>query len=161
MAQGVTPILVQQYRPGGTKSALGLTAAGAVNTVVSSIPLYQGDLNSVVVIAAGSAGSWQICDTNFLGAYSSTTSYVVGQAVSSGGSNYWCILASLGNAVTNATYWSSANTPPANQVLWNPAYNAAGIVLGARIALEAPVFNGIFLSLVPSAGSPQINVFFS
>jgi len=38
-------------------------------------------------------------------AYNGATSYVVGDLVSSGGVNYYCIAATTGNAPPNATYW--------------------------------------------------------
>jgi len=38
-------------------------------------------------------------------AYSGATAYVVGDLVSSGGVNYYCIAATTGNAPPNATYW--------------------------------------------------------
>ena len=40
------------------------------------------------------------------GAYDNATAYTPDDVVSSGGSSYICILASTGNAVSNATYWS-------------------------------------------------------
>ena len=43
---------------------------------------------------------------NWKGAYAGGTAYVADDVVSSGGSSYICILASTGNAVSNATYWS-------------------------------------------------------
>ena len=43
---------------------------------------------------------------NWTGAYNNSTAYVVNDVVSSGGNSYICILASTGNAVSNATYWS-------------------------------------------------------
>ena len=43
---------------------------------------------------------------NWRGAYNNGTAYVANDVVSSGGSSYMCILASTGNAVSNATYWS-------------------------------------------------------
>jgi hypothetical protein len=43
---------------------------------------------------------------NWKGAYAGGTAYTVDDVVSSGGSSYVCILASTGNAVSNATYWS-------------------------------------------------------
>jgi hypothetical protein len=43
---------------------------------------------------------------NWKGAYAGGTAYVVDDVVSSGGSSYMCILASTGNATSNATYWS-------------------------------------------------------
>ena len=42
----------------------------------------------------------------FRGAYDNSTAYVVDDIVTSGGSSYICILASTGNAVSNATYWT-------------------------------------------------------
>tara|TARA_R110000868_G_scaffold33285_2_gene120930 strand:+ start:706 stop:3897 length:3192 start_codon:yes stop_codon:yes gene_type:complete len=44
-------------------------------------------------------------------AYSGATPYVVGDMVSYGGSNYYCILASTGNLPTNATYWFLISSP--------------------------------------------------
>jgi len=38
-------------------------------------------------------------------AYNAATAYVVGDLVSSGGTNYYCIAATTGNAPPNATYW--------------------------------------------------------
>ena len=43
---------------------------------------------------------------NWKGAYAGGTAYVADDVVSSDGSSYICILASTGNAVSNATYWS-------------------------------------------------------
>ena len=43
---------------------------------------------------------------NWTGAYNNSTAYVANDVVSSGGNSYICILASTGNAVSNATYWS-------------------------------------------------------
>ena len=43
---------------------------------------------------------------NWKGAYNNSTAYVADDVVSSGGNSYICILASTGNAVSNATYWS-------------------------------------------------------
>ncbi len=38
-------------------------------------------------------------------AYNAATPYVIGDLVSSGGTNYYCIAATTGNAPPNATYW--------------------------------------------------------
>ena len=38
-------------------------------------------------------------------AYNGATAYVIGDLVSSGGTNYYCIAATTGNAPPNATYW--------------------------------------------------------
>lgn len=43
--------------------------------------------------------------TGSVAAYSGATAYVVGDLVSSGGVNYYCIAATTGNAPPNATYW--------------------------------------------------------
>ena len=42
----------------------------------------------------------------FQGAYNASTDYVVDDIVTSGGESFICILASTGNATSNATYWS-------------------------------------------------------
>ena len=44
-------------------------------------------------------------------AYNGATPYVVGDMVSYGGSNYYCILASTGNVPTNTTYWFLISSP--------------------------------------------------
>jgi hypothetical protein len=44
-------------------------------------------------------------------AYNGATPYVVGDMVSYGGSNYYCILASTGNLPTNTTYWFLISSP--------------------------------------------------
>ena len=43
-------------------------------------------------------------------AYSGATTYAVGDLVSSGGVNYYCIAATTGNAPPNATYWYALPT---------------------------------------------------
>lgn len=43
--------------------------------------------------------------TGAVAAYNGATAYVVGDLVSSGGVNYYCIAATTGNAPPNATYW--------------------------------------------------------
>ena len=42
----------------------------------------------------------------FRGAYAGGTAYVVDDIVTSGGETFICILASTGNATSNATYWT-------------------------------------------------------
>jgi len=42
----------------------------------------------------------------FRGAYNNATAYVVDDIVTSGGESFICILASTGNATSNATYWT-------------------------------------------------------
>ena len=50
----------------------------------------------------------------FKGAYNNATAYVVDDIVTSGGSSYICILASTGNAVSNATYWTQMSSAGTN-----------------------------------------------
>lgn len=60
----------------------------------------------------------------FKGAYSNSTAYVLDNIVTSGGSSYICILASTGNAVSNATYWSQMSaigTNPQLSMTWDNA----------------------------------------
>jgi hypothetical protein len=51
---------------------------------------------------------------NWKGAYAGATAYVADDVVSSGGASYICILASTGNAVSNATYWSIMSSAGTN-----------------------------------------------
>ena len=51
---------------------------------------------------------------NWTGAYNNSTAYVANDVVSSGGNSYICILASTGNAVSNATYWSIMSSAGTN-----------------------------------------------
>ena len=51
---------------------------------------------------------------NWKGAYAGATAYVADDVVSSGGASYICILASTGNAVSNATYWSVMSSAGTN-----------------------------------------------
>jgi hypothetical protein len=51
---------------------------------------------------------------NWKGAYAGGTAYVVDDVVSSGGASYICILASTGNATSNATYWSVMSSAGTN-----------------------------------------------
>ena len=51
---------------------------------------------------------------NWKGAYNNSTAYVVDDVVSSAGNSYICILASTGNAVSNATYWSIMSSAGTN-----------------------------------------------
>ncbi len=53
----------------------------------------------------GNTGMQGPAGLNWLGAYSAATTYAVDDAVSYNGSSYICILASMGNLPTNATYW--------------------------------------------------------
>ena len=68
----------------------------------------------------------------FKGAYNNSTAYVLDNIVTSGGSSYICILASTGNAVSNATYWSTlaAGTGDASDL-------TSGTLPIARIADDA------------------------
>ena len=51
---------------------------------------------------------------NWKGAYAGATAYVADDVVSSGGASYICILASTGNATSNATYWSVMSSAGTN-----------------------------------------------
>ena len=50
----------------------------------------------------------------FKGAYNNSTAYVLDNIVTSAGSSYICILASTGNAVSNATYWTQMSAAGTN-----------------------------------------------
>ena len=57
-------------------------------------------------------------------AYSITTSYAIGNAVSYGGVNYYCIAGNLGNFPPNPVYWITPTSPP-YEIVNN--YNAADL----------------------------------
>jgi type II secretory pathway pseudopilin PulG len=59
--------------------------------------------------ATGATGASDACGLNWLGAWSSSTSYAVNDGVSYGGSSYICIAAN-----------PSASQPPPNPKYWNP-----------------------------------------
>ena len=145
---------VYTLNPGGTTAINGITAAQAVKSSASS-PAQPGKLRRLSIIAPGStSGAFTFYDTNFIGAYSSGTQYQPGQGVTSGGTVYTCIAATLGNAPPNATYWVVA--PAILTVPYNSTLNIAGSVINA----DWPCANGIYLGAVPGAGSPVVNVSF-
>jgi len=145
------PIVI--LNPGGTQWANNLTAAGMVKALPAGALTQPGKLRRINVQAPGSSGEFAFYDVALIGAYSSTTQYYPGQGVTSGGNVYLCILPSLGNAVSNGTYWTEQNP-----VLYFP-YNATGIYAGALLAPDWPFDNGIYLGTVPS-GSPILNCSF-
>lgn len=147
----VGPILAPQALPGGVSAALNVTALGQLKS-------SPGVLVKILPISVGSAGTLQICD-QVAGTYAAGTAYVTGNCVLYSGALYWASQATTGNLPTNATYWNTV--PPASQVVYQAAYNAAGVVAGAAITLEWPCATGILVSLVPSAGSPNYSISFS
>ena len=60
------------------------------------------------------------------GPYDNSTAYTPDDVVSSGGSSYICILASTGNAVSNATYWQQMAGKGTDADLMNIANTAQG-----------------------------------
>lgn len=60
-------------------------------------------------------------------AYSGATAYAIGDLCASGGTNYYCIKASTGNAPPNATYWYALPTSPNIYEIPNP-YAAADLM---------------------------------
>jgi hypothetical protein len=133
--------------PGGNQTSPGLSAAGSIAT-------NPFKLRRLVIQATGTAGSWLIVDGSFQGAFSLTTQYQPGQIVTNAGTTYYCILASLGNAVTNTTYF--VTTPPATSVLWTAAIAVA--IQGNVYQPDLVTSNGIYLWTVPTGG--VINVGF-
>ena len=76
----------------------------------------------------------------FKGAYNNSTAYVLDNIVTSAGSSYICILASTGNAVSNATYWSTLSTGAST----NAGDLASGTVPTARLG-SGTASNSVFL----------------
>ena len=77
-------------QPGGGNSLLNITAPAVVKA-------SGGTLYTVAIVTAGSAGNLIFNDIQAL-AYNSATAYVVGNACTSAGTIYYCILATTGNA---------------------------------------------------------------
>ena len=65
---------------------------------------------------------------NYLGEYNAATAYAVGNYVSSGIALYRCILASTGNAVTNATYFTAVTRTTTNVPRYRGLENPYGHV---------------------------------
>jgi len=147
---GPGPIAVYSQYPGGSKSNNAVTVATAVKT-------SNGILYRVIPNVLGSSGTLTIVDDAFLGAYSATATYQLGQSVSSGGSVYYALQQTSGNAPTGGSpNWSAANTPPAAQVIFSGAYNA--LTINVPLVLDWPCQYGIYFAVVPSAGSPSYAV---
>lgn len=98
---------------------------------------------------------------NWTGAYNNSTAYVANDVVSSGGNSYICILASTGNAVSNATYWSimsSAGTNGTNGTDLGTVLTAQGDVVyrdGSGLQRLAKGTAGQALVMNSSANAPE------
>lgn len=80
-------------------------------------------------------------------AYNGATAYAVGDLVSSGGNNYYCIAATTGNAPPNATYWY---LEPSNGVYEIPNPYAAADLFDIHLVQSADV-----LTLTHTGYPPQ------
>ena len=58
-------------------------------------------------------------------------------------------------------YAATTGAANADNTIWTLPYNGAANVAGATFELDFPVSNGIVVSAVPGAGSPQISVSFT
>jgi len=93
--------------------------SGATAYVVGNQVSYQGSFWICVSGTTGNAPStavltyWTLVGTNavLIGTYSSGVDYLKGQQVVYAGNYYTCILATTGNAPTNATYWQLVSVP--------------------------------------------------
>ena len=83
----------------------------------------------------------------FKGAYNNSTAYVLDNIVTSSGSSYICILASTGNAVSNATYWSSLATGASVSA----SDLTAGTLPDGRFPATLPAASAANLTAVPAA----------
>jgi hypothetical protein len=136
-------IAVYSQYPGGNQWAL--------ITQIAPLKPTNGCLYRLLVQTAGSGGNLEISDLAAL-PYSASTTYMVGQAVVYSGAVYYCILASLGNLPTNATYFNQTIPTGVTPII---IPNADLTVTGIPITLDWPFRNGILVSAVP-AGSPVI-----
>ena len=130
-------------QPGGGNSLLNITAPAVVKA-------SGGTLYTVAIVTAGSAGNLIFNDIQAL-AYNSATAYVVGNACTSAGTIYYCILATTGNAPPNATYWSTTPTT-ASQVL-KIAYGS----LVSPLSVQWTFLNGIIVSAVPTGSQLSVS----
>ena len=149
---GAPTLASQPINPGGNQRALNVTAIGAIKQG-SQGAAVSGTLMRIIPQAPGSAGSLVLSDINPL-AYNANTAYVAGQPVLYSSTLYFCILASTGNLPTNGTYFNT--TPPASSIIVSLLYSA--MTASVPIVLEFPFTNGLWVSAVPSAGSPGVNI---
>jgi hypothetical protein len=136
--------------PGGVSYAAGITAQSIVKGA-------KGVLNTLSVIAPGSAGNLVIADSAPT-LWSATVTYAIGASVYTtvGGTLYWATASNLNEEPPNSSYW--ATTPPAGQAIFTLAYTLLTVV---PLALNWPFQSGIVVSAVPSAGSPQFAIAFT
>ena len=93
----------------------------------------------------------------FKGAYNNATAYVVDDIVTSGGSSYICILASTGNAVSNATYWTQMSSAGTNGTDVGTTITTQGDILyrdGSGLARLGAGTSGMFLKTQGTGANP-------
>lgn len=146
-------ISVVNVNPGGSRSALNVVPGASIPLQVKAA---LGTLCKIIPILVGSAGSLTINDVSAAVPYSATAVYKIGQAVTSSGTTYYCILTTTAGILpTNTTYF--ATTPPASTEVFS-ATNAQ-MVDGVPITLDWPFANGILVSAVTTAGQFAISYF--
>jgi len=95
---------------------------------------------------------------NWKGAYNSSTAYVVDDVVSHNGSSYVCILASTGNAPTNATYWEQMSAKGVDADLINISGTVQGDLYynnGSAIARLGAGTSGQLLQTGGASANPS------
>lgn len=88
-------------------ATVGFTTTGALLTGLSANTTYyvRNPATNVFELSATSGGSAIITTGTQSGVHTGGKVYVVGDLISSGGTNYYCIATSINNTPPNATYW--------------------------------------------------------
>lgn len=108
--------IVKPHGPIANRPGTQFVGPAMSNSVVCRvIPfIYSTDQTFAVELGAGyfrfhTLGETLLCGT--VTAWNSGTAYVQGSLASSGGRNYYCILANTNEVVSNATYWYEMSDP--------------------------------------------------
>lgn len=130
-----TGVLYPQYNTATYQGAWSNSTAYVVGNLVD----YDGTVYTCTTpntneTPSSSSSYWQVVGAPntsvYEGTYNSGTSYVVGNQVTYDGNYYVCVLASTGNAPTNATYWQQISTSETYTGSWSSAttYNVGNQV---------------------------------
>ena len=110
---------------------------------------------------------------NWTGAYNNSTAYVANDVVSSGGNSYICILASTGNAVSNATYWSlmaqggtdlTSTLTTQGDILYRDGSGLQRLAKGTagqQLAMNSGANAPEWITASGGAGTPMVNAYVS
>lgn len=137
--------------PGGSTPLNNITAPGAIKSN-STVPKTPGKLRRINVQVVGTAGAYSFYDCNFQGAFSDSVQYQTGQGVTFDGNVFLCIAPTLGNATSNAAFWTQL-TP----ALTFP-FGDAALAAGGLIAPDWPFANGIYLGAIATGATIAVSI---